>query len=139
SRSSPRGLAVFIAHLPFVARSAELSNDDAAQRRQRLLTLLLGQPIPELVESQRDRWARGGTMVVATWDMGLLLESRIGQFASIALIEAGQQVRLWACSPNSVKRREWGQSYSCLFGHPQGALLEARTPRQCQCDCLLGR
>jgi hypothetical protein len=57
----------FIAHLPFVARrSVELSNDDDAECCQRLLTLLVRQPIPQLLENQRDRWARGGTKAVAT-------------------------------------------------------------------------
>jgi hypothetical protein len=41
SRSVPRDLLLFTAHPLFVARSAELSNDDAAERRQGLLTLLV--------------------------------------------------------------------------------------------------
>jgi hypothetical protein len=76
SRPSPRGLSAFIAHLPPVARrSVELSNDDAAEGRQRLLTLLVRQPIPQLLENQRARRARGGARAVAARDMGLLLES----------------------------------------------------------------
>src|SRR5262249_59229361 len=63
SRSSPQGLLPFIAHLPFVARSAELSNDNAAECRQSLLTLLVRQPTPKLLEHQRDRRARGGVTV----------------------------------------------------------------------------
>src|SRR4051812_18042734 len=77
SRCSPRGLSPFIGHLPFDARCAELSNDDAAECRQRLLTLFVRQPRPKLSEDQRDRRARGGTKVVATWDMDLLLESGV--------------------------------------------------------------
>jgi len=49
SRSLPRGLLPFITHLLFVARSVELSNDDAAERRQGLLTLFVRQPIPNLL------------------------------------------------------------------------------------------
>src|SRR5262249_58133291 len=60
SRSSPQGLLPFIAHLPFVARSAELSNDNAAECRQSLLTLLVRQPTPKLLEHERDRRVRGG-------------------------------------------------------------------------------
>jgi hypothetical protein len=33
-------------------RRAELPNDDAAERRQRLLTLFVRQPIPQLIENQ---------------------------------------------------------------------------------------
>jgi hypothetical protein len=40
----------FITHPLFVASTAELSNDDAAERRQGLLTLLVGQPTPKLLE-----------------------------------------------------------------------------------------
>jgi len=65
-------------------RHAELPNDDAAERRQRLLTLFVGQPIPQLIENQCHRRARGGTMVVLTGDMGLLLESGVSAFASTA-------------------------------------------------------
>jgi hypothetical protein len=46
---------MFIAHLPLVARSAELSNDDVAERRQRLLPLFVRQPIPKPIENQRGR------------------------------------------------------------------------------------
>ncbi len=115
-RSSTGGLCPFIAHLPFVAKSAELANDDVAERRQRLLTLLVRQPIPKLIENQRDWWARGGTMAVANWDMGLLLESRTGELASTATTQVSRKGRLWASSPNSVKAKQWGYSYSCLFG-----------------------
>ncbi len=69
-------LRLFIAHLRFVARSVELSNDDNAESRQGLMTLLVRQPIPELIESQRDRWARGGIKAMRAWGMDLLLESR---------------------------------------------------------------
>src|SRR5262249_36210022 len=60
SRSSPQGLLPFIGHLPFVASSAELSNDDATERRQCLLTLLVRQPAPKLLDHQQDRRARRG-------------------------------------------------------------------------------
>src|SRR5277367_298379 len=75
SRFSPRDLLPFITHLLLVASSAELSNDDAAERHQGLLTLLARQPTPKLLEHQWDRRARGGIMVVAAADMGFLLES----------------------------------------------------------------
>ena len=54
-----------MAHLPLVARGAELSNDDASEGRQRSLALLVRQPTPRLVANQRGRWARGGTTAVA--------------------------------------------------------------------------
>jgi len=95
-----------MAHLPFVVRSAELSNDEAAERRQRSLTLFVGQLIPKEGVKQRDGWARGGTTTGSTWDMGLLLASRIGKFESTEPTEASQPVRLWARSPNSVKAQE---------------------------------
>src|SRR5215472_8949109 len=106
--SSPRELSPFIAHLPFVARCAELSNDDAAECRQSLLTLFVRQPRPKLLQNQRDRWARGGTMAVATRDMGLLLESRTGESASTATTQVRRKGRLWASSANSVKAKRWG-------------------------------
>jgi hypothetical protein len=105
----------FIAHLLFVASSAELSNDDAAERRQGLLTLLVRQPTPKLLEHQRDRRARGGIMVVVAADMGFLLESRIGEFASTATTRVGRKGRLWARSPHCVKAKQWGHSYSCFY------------------------
>ena len=54
-------LRAFIAHLPAVERRVELSNDDAAERYQRPLTLLVRQQVPELAGQHRphDRRARG--------------------------------------------------------------------------------
>jgi hypothetical protein len=40
-RSTADASRDLIAHLPFVARRAELSNHDAAEREQRTLTLLV--------------------------------------------------------------------------------------------------
>src|SRR5215472_17909779 len=101
----------FIGHLSFVVRSAELSNDDAAERRQCLLTLLVRQPAPKLLEHQRDRRARGGITVGAARDMSLLLESRIGEFASTATTRVSRKGRLWAGSPNCVRAKQWGHSF----------------------------
>jgi ATP dependent DNA ligase C terminal region len=105
----------FIPHPLFVASSAELSNDDAAERRQGLLTLLVRQPTPKLLEHQRDRRARGGIMVIAAADMGLLLESRIGEFASTATTRVSRKGRLWALSPHSVQAEQWGLSSPCFY------------------------
>jgi hypothetical protein len=106
----------FITHLLLVASSAELSNDDAAERPKGLLTLLARQPTPKLLEHQWDRRARGGMMVVAAADMGFLLESQIGEFASTATTQVSQEGRLWARSLHSVKAKQWGLSYPCFYG-----------------------
>jgi len=88
---------------PIVARCGELANDDTCECRQRLLTLFVCQPIPQLIEKQRDRRVRGGTTTVTTWDMSLLLGSRTGELASTATAQISRKGRLWASSPNSVK------------------------------------
>jgi hypothetical protein len=83
--------------------------------RQCLLTLLVRQPAPKLLEHQRDRRARGGITVVAARDMGLLLESRIGEFASTATTRVSRKGRLWASSTNCVRAEQWGHSFSCFY------------------------
>ena len=49
-------------HLPFVEGHDELSHDDAAERCQRLLSLLFRQPAPQLIETYgpATNSARGG-------------------------------------------------------------------------------
>jgi hypothetical protein len=101
-------LRLFIAHLRFVARSVELSNDDNAESRQGLLTLLVRQPIPELIETQRARWARGGATVAARCDMGHLLGPTGVCLESIPRAGKGQPARLWGRLPISVKAKEGG-------------------------------
>src|SRR5262249_30973332 len=96
-------------------RSAGVANGGAGGRRQCLLPLLVRQPAPKLLEHQRDRRARGGIMVVAAADMGFLLESRIGEFASTATTRVSREGRLWVRSPHSVKAKQWRLSYSCLY------------------------
>jgi len=54
-------------------------------------------------------------MVVAAADMGFLLESRIGEFASTATTRVSREGRLWVRSPHSVKAKQWGLSYSCFY------------------------
>jgi hypothetical protein len=104
-----------------------VSNDDDAECRQRSLTLFVRQPIPKLIENQRDRRARGGTMAVAARDTGLLLELRAGEFASTATTRVSPRERLWASSPNSVNTKQWGYSCTCFrrlergtFAFPSG-------------------
>jgi hypothetical protein len=107
----------FITHPLFVPSNEELSND-TAERRQGLLTLLVRQPTPKLLEHRRYRWdrrARGGIRVVAAEDMGLLLEARIGEFGSTATTQVSRKGRLWARSPHSVKARQWGHFYPCFY------------------------
>jgi ATP-dependent DNA ligase len=54
-------------------------------------------------------------MVVVAADMGFLLESRIGEFASTATTRVSRKGRLWERSPNCVKAKQWGLSYSCFY------------------------
>src|SRR4051812_21170962 len=60
-------LRVGITHLPVVARCLELPDHNAAEGDQRLLTLLVGQEAPELVEPRwpDDRRAGGGAVTAA--------------------------------------------------------------------------
>jgi hypothetical protein len=53
--------------------------------------------------------------MVAAPDMGLLLESRIGEFASTATTRVSRKGRLWARSLHCVKAKQWGLSYSCFY------------------------
>src|SRR5262249_31195764 len=117
SRSMTRVSREFIAHLLIVARCVGLSHHDAAEGGQRSLTLLVRQPIPELVERRGpdDRRARGGATTVAARDMGHLQGSLGIERGSIPPGEAGRPARLWGCPAISVKARGWGQSPSCFL------------------------
>ena len=116
-RSTTRASREFIAHLLIVARRVELSNHDAAEDQQRSLTLLVRQPIPELVERRRpnDGRARGGATTAAPRDTGHLLGSLGVELGSILPAASGRPARLWGCPPIPVKARGWGQSHSCFL------------------------
>src|SRR6516165_2784838 len=117
SRSMTRVSREFIAHLLIVARRAELSHHDAAEGDQRSLTLLVRQPIPELVERRRphEGRGRGGATTAAARDMGHLLGSLGVELGSIPPAEGGRPARLWGCPPIPVKARGSGQSPSCFL------------------------
>ena len=84
-------------HLPFVEGHdelsyAELSHNDAAERGQRLFSLILRQPTPQLIEiyGPATNWARGGTITAISPDMGHLLEPILGGPESISATAAGR-------------------------------------------------
>jgi len=85
-------LRPLIVHLPFVERHGELSYDDAAERRQRLLSLVLRQLAPQLIETYAPatNTARGGTITVASPGMGRLLGPILGGPESIPTVAAGR-------------------------------------------------
>jgi hypothetical protein len=80
-----------MAHLLFVGGCDELSRDDAAERRQRLLALGIRQLTPKLVEpyAPAENFARGGAMTAVSRDMGRLLGPIVVEPESIQPAAAG--------------------------------------------------
>src|SRR5262249_23190245 len=117
SRSTARASRALIAHLLFVARRVEEPDHDAAEGDQRVLALLVRQPIPELVERRwpKGRRARGGATTASPRDMSHLLGSPGVELGPIPPAEGGRPARLWGCPPIPVKARGWGQSASCFL------------------------
>jgi hypothetical protein len=83
-------------HLLNAARRVELPKYDGAERGQRLLTLLVRQQAPELVERQLpgDVRARGGAKTAILPDMGHLLGPIASELLSIQPAAVGQPARL---------------------------------------------
>jgi hypothetical protein len=96
--------------LPFVEGHSELSHDDAAERRQRLLSLAFRQPTPQLIETYGPaaNSARGGTMTAISPGMGRLLGPILGKPESIPTAATGRQARLSRYLPIPVKSKKWG-------------------------------
>ena len=79
-------------HLPFVEWRDELSCDDAAERCQRLLSLVFRQPIPQLIApyGPAANLVRGGTITAISSDMSRLLGPILGGFESIPTAVTGR-------------------------------------------------
>ena len=75
-----------------VERRDEQSCDDAAERCQRLLSLVFRQPVPQLIATYGPaaNLARGGTITAISPDMGRLLGPILGGFESIPTAATGR-------------------------------------------------
>ena len=84
-------LRLLMMYLLFVEGHGELSYNDAAERDQRLFSLVLRQPTPQLIETYgpATNWARGGITTISP-DMGHLLEPILDGPETISATVAGR-------------------------------------------------
>jgi len=70
----------------------ELSRNDAAERGQRVLSLILRQPAPQLIETYGPaaNWARGGMITMISPGIGRLLEPILDGPESIPTTATGR-------------------------------------------------